>query len=88
MKKILLVEDDSFLSSLLKNRLQKEGFEVTQISHFAIEYNPYGVLQSIYNALGFEFNLLTQKIKAQKKNKTISSKLQLGLVFLSLPLLD
>jgi len=28
MKKILLVEDDSFLSSLLKNRLQKEGFEV------------------------------------------------------------
>ena len=28
MKKILLVEDDAFLSSLLKNRLQKEGFEV------------------------------------------------------------
>lgn len=28
MKKILLVEDDSFLSSLLKNRLQKEGFDV------------------------------------------------------------
>jgi len=29
MKKILLVEDDSFLSSLLKNRLQKEGFDIT-----------------------------------------------------------
>jgi len=28
MAKILLVEDDSFLSSLLKNRLQKEGFEI------------------------------------------------------------
>ncbi|MEK7635932.1 MAG: response regulator [Patescibacteria group bacterium] len=28
MKKILLVEDDSFLSSLLKNRLQKEGFDI------------------------------------------------------------
>lgn len=28
MHKILLVEDDPFLSSLLKNRLQKEGFEV------------------------------------------------------------
>ena len=26
--KILLVEDDTFLSSLLKNRLQKEGFEI------------------------------------------------------------
>ena len=29
MSKILLVEDDAFLSSLLKNRLQKEGLEVT-----------------------------------------------------------
>lgn len=28
MHKILLVEDDPFLSSLLRNRLQKEGFEV------------------------------------------------------------
>lgn len=27
MSKILLVEDDPFLSSLLKNRLQKEGLE-------------------------------------------------------------
>ncbi len=27
-KKILLVEDDPFLSSLLRNRLQKEGFSV------------------------------------------------------------
>ena len=27
-KALLLVEDDPFLSSLLKNRLQKEGFEV------------------------------------------------------------
>ena len=29
VKKILLVEDDPFLSSLLKNRLTKEGVEVT-----------------------------------------------------------
>ncbi len=28
LKKILLAEDDEFLSSLLKNRLQREGFEV------------------------------------------------------------
>ena|SRR3989344_5574170 len=28
MKKILLIEDDPFLSSLLKNRLQKESYEV------------------------------------------------------------
>ena len=29
MSKVLLVEDDPFLSSLLKNRLQKEGIEIT-----------------------------------------------------------
>src|SRR3989304_3319392 len=29
LRKILLVEDDPFLSSLLKNRLQKEGFDIT-----------------------------------------------------------
>jgi len=28
-KKILLAEDDEFLSTLIKNRLQREGFEVT-----------------------------------------------------------
>jgi two-component system alkaline phosphatase synthesis response regulator PhoP len=29
MKKILFIEDDPFLSSLLGNRLKKEGFDVT-----------------------------------------------------------
>lgn len=28
MSKILLIEDDIFLSSLLKNRFQKEGFDI------------------------------------------------------------
>ena len=28
-KQILLVEDEQFLSTLLKNRLEKDGFEVT-----------------------------------------------------------
>ena len=32
MSKILLVEDDTFLSSLLKNRLQKENLEVNHVS--------------------------------------------------------
>jgi DNA-binding response OmpR family regulator len=30
-KKILLIEDDPFLSSLLGNRLKKEGFEITAV---------------------------------------------------------
>lgn len=32
MKKLLLVEDDQFLSALLNNRLQKEGFEVRTVA--------------------------------------------------------
>jgi DNA-binding response OmpR family regulator len=31
MAKLLLIEDDPFLFSLLNNRLQKEGFEVTAV---------------------------------------------------------
>jgi len=30
LKKIMIVEDDHFLSSLMKARLEKEGFEVVQ----------------------------------------------------------
>ncbi|MEK7508210.1 MAG: response regulator [Patescibacteria group bacterium] len=30
VKKILIVEDDTFISSLVKARLEKEGFEVVQ----------------------------------------------------------
>jgi two-component system response regulator VicR len=32
MKNILLVEDDKFLSTLLKNRLEKEGITVNHVS--------------------------------------------------------
>ena len=32
-KKILLVEDDQFLSVLLKNRLQQEGFEIVGVGN-------------------------------------------------------
>ena len=64
--------------------LERNDFDVIRVSHFALEYNPYGVMQSIYNALGFEFNLLTKKIKAQKRS---SSTAQLLLVLLLLPLL-
>jgi DNA-binding response OmpR family regulator len=61
-KKILLAEDDEFLSSLLKNRLQREGFSVqlaktgTEVVEMLKTYRPDLVLLDIIlpGKLGFE----------------------------------
>ncbi len=36
---------------------------MVQLDHFSFEQNPYGILQSLYNALGFRFNLLYSLLK-------------------------
>lgn len=61
-KKILLAEDDEFLSSLLKNRLQREGFSVQlaktgdEVVEMLKTYKPDLVLLDIIlpGKLGFE----------------------------------
>lgn len=61
-KKILLAEDDDFLSSLLKNRLQREGFSVQlaktgdEVVEMLGTYKPDLVLLDIIlpGKLGFE----------------------------------
>lgn len=47
----------------LKQQLAKLGFEVVREDHFSLEQNPYGWLQSIYNALGFNYGFLYSLIK-------------------------
>lgn len=47
----------------LRLLLSKLGFRVTQEDHFSLEQNPYGWLQSLYNALGFDWNFLYDLIK-------------------------
>lgn len=47
----------------LKKMLEHEGFTVLQVSHFSLEQNPYGWLQSLLNALGFRQNLLYDILK-------------------------
>lgn len=49
----------------LKSLLGKEGFEVAGVSHFSLEYNPYGFIQSIYNRLGFPTNLLYDFLRSK-----------------------
>lgn len=43
--------------------LHRHRFRVVQLDHFSFEQNPYGLLQSILNALGFRFNLLYSLLK-------------------------
>jgi SAM-dependent methyltransferase len=43
--------------------LTRHRFRVVQLDHFSFEQNPYGLLQSMYNALGLRFNLLYSLLK-------------------------
>jgi SAM-dependent methyltransferase len=43
--------------------LSRHQFRVVQLDHFSFEQNPYGILQSFYNAMGFRFNLLYSLLK-------------------------
>lgn len=42
----------------LERLIEDSGFDVLDVRHFSFEYNPFGYLQSILNALGFRQNLL------------------------------
>lgn len=55
-----------FGAKSLEALLQRHGFRVVQFDHFCFEQNPYGWLQSFYNALGFDDNFLYSLLK----NKT------------------
>ena len=68
--------------------LRQRGFTTHIISHFSLEQNPYGILQSLYNVVGLRFNLLYSLIK-KRGAREFSGQLpvlQLLIVMLSLPL--
>ncbi|MFI5346857.1 MAG: methyltransferase domain-containing protein [Elusimicrobiota bacterium] len=47
----------------LESVLARHRFRIVQADHFSFEQNPYGILQSLYNALGLRFNLLYDLLK-------------------------
>lgn len=49
----------------LKRVLDDLGFRIVQLDHFSLEQNPYGWLQSFYNAMGMHSNLLYSILKNQ-----------------------
>ena len=52
-----------FGARALQAVLERHRFRVVQLDHFSFEQNPYGILQSLYNALGFRVNLLYSLLK-------------------------
>ena len=65
-KKILLTEDDEFLSSLIKNRLQRDGFEVEvakngdEVLSILKNFKPDLVLMDIILPGKFGFDVLEE----------------------------
>ena len=57
---------------VLERLLAEEGFAVETVSHFALEQNPYGWIQSLLNRLGFRHNLLYEILKSRTARSVAS----------------
>lgn len=67
--------------------LTRHRFRVVQLDHFSFEQNPYGILQSLYNALGLRFNLLYSLLKdrSARAETAVQHPLQTALIVGLLP---
>ncbi|HZX34258.1 MAG TPA: class I SAM-dependent methyltransferase [archaeon] len=66
---------------------EKNGFRIVKISHYSLEFNPFGVMQSMYNSIGFEFNFLYRLMKRKPVEKGAFFYMQLLLAIVTLPVL-
>ncbi|HBW47428.1 TPA: hypothetical protein DEF17_05795 [bacterium] len=64
----------------IQRLLEQNGFLVTNVQHGMVEHSVYGWLQTLYNILGFRFNLLYRLIKHGQNENTIQNLLQLILM--------
>lgn len=73
----------------LEDALKNNNFRVVQADHFSFEQNPYGWLQSLYNALGFQFNFLYNWLKTRSSRATPLQKhpIQSLAIFILMPFL-
>ena len=61
-----------FRLSALSRLLGECGFSVAKVSHFALEQNPYGWIQSLLNRAGFRPNLLYEVLKEPHARSLVS----------------
>lgn len=73
----------------IKRLLEISGFEVVSVRHFSLEYNPYGFIQSFFNAIGFRQNLLYDFFRSQDLSRYGYGRayLSLAAMFIMLPVL-
>lgn len=45
--------------------LEREGFRIARLSHFSLEFGPFGVLQSLLNRVTASHNLLYEALKTR-----------------------
>ncbi|HVP35768.1 MAG TPA: class I SAM-dependent methyltransferase [Terriglobales bacterium] len=78
-----------FTFKILKNFLDKSGFQVKKVNHFSLEYDPFGFLQSLYNLAGIEHNLLYRIFRSKKDRLKILKQHRLQALFIlwTLPVL-
>lgn len=55
----------------LERALGKRGFRVIGSGRLSLEQDPYGWIQSLYNAVGFEFDFLYSWLRGEKKLKHV-----------------
>ncbi len=67
--------------------LENNGFEILHINHHSFEFNPFGVLQSLYNSFGFEFNFLYKTLKHKARKKGFTAYAALLVTIITLPIM-
>ena len=60
-----------FGTRILTRLLEAKGFRIRNVSHFSLEQNPYGWLQSLLNRAGFPPNLLYDILKRRSARDVV-----------------
>jgi SAM-dependent methyltransferase len=78
-----------FTRESLADMLRRTGFAIVREYHFSLEYDPFGLLQTWYNWLGFDHNLLYTALRRRDWWRDLNFRkcAQLGGLLLLLPLL-
>jgi 2-polyprenyl-3-methyl-5-hydroxy-6-metoxy-1,4-benzoquinol methylase len=74
-----------FAPRSLARALAGAGFEVLETRHLSWQYNPYGVVQSVLNAVGFPRDELYEVLKGNRPLRSASRIAQALLAALALP---